>query len=329
MVEAETAAPVSNPPRTTAAELAKAVQGYLWTWQSPTADTLVCFRADGTLLTREKQVSQWEALDHDTLRVTYPNQQTVTLTFDSEATRYLEEGSASGLIRGLRQKSLAPVADTPRPDQVHAADKLNPKPGEMALYDPWIPSSLYSRKVLLQSLAEYSRKVLQSTSGTPEKIWSSITWLMPIGDALATLPKGSYKLRSDRANRLCFPEGLSIHFWHIGGNLGILDRGEVFDEIHFITDALDRVISVQLHQKNAKDIVWAGIGPDGSRNPYFNFLYDRSNSSSSRSVWYEIRNAGRGVGRIKTVLGRESNHWYLTAPLADKFLEIELELSRQ
>lgn len=103
---------------------------------------------------------------------------------------------------------------------------------------------------------------------------------------------------------------------------------------------------------------WAAPGPDGVREPYYNFIEDRYNGSTGNCVPYQVQAAGKGVNLIRTILFnqpdigiqpypagqcpgtvtlhhytqrsyRENVHWYLTAPLAQKLLEIVASIRRQ
>lgn len=196
-------------------------------------------------------------------------------------------------------------------------------PTKMYLPDKWIPHNIHSRKEHIEALAFYSRKALSMTQETPSMIWGRFTWLMPMAEAVKSLPVGSTKLKIDSAARPSFPDGVSFHAWRLPGD-GAYDEGERFDQIIFLTDAAERVISLQLTQENPKSIEW-GKGWDGERNPYYNFLYDRFNAQAGRNVRFKLTPAGPGVVRVKLVLpvGKESNHWFLTAPLAEKFILIE------
>ncbi len=195
----------------------------------------------------------------------------------------------------------------------------------MALKSPWIPHNIHTRKKWLENLAFYSREVVKEGVTPPSTIWGPFTWLMPLNDALSKLPRGSHKLRTDRAAKLAFPEGVGLDFWHVGGK-GYEDDGEHFDEIVFVTDDADRLISIQLTENNLKVVNWlwkTKSGPEGERNPYYNYLHDRSNGKAGRLVQYQFRPAGAGVTNVKIVLeATESVHWYLTAPLADKLIQI-------
>ncbi len=155
---------------------------------------------------------------------------------------------------------------------------------------------------------------------------------MPLAKATAALPRGSYKLKTVSAAKLAFPEGISLEFWHVGGK-GYEDDLEVFDEIVFVLDNANRLVSLQLSQNNYKTLNWKWRNkdkPDGDRNPYYNFMHDRSNGKNGRLVFYQFRPSGLGVTNVKIVLdGSESNHWYLAAPLADKLIQISEAVKKQ
>lgn len=321
------AAPASSELARSLGALKEAIQGHFWSWKGPSIDTLVIFQPDGTLLTREKKKCRWEALDGVTVKVTYPNLTSVQIAFDDTLTGFVESG-ASAPIRGQRGNPLpAPPPVITDPGSLHARDKMEIHPNKMALHEPWMPHNIHSRKVQMQALGMYSEMVLGLSGGTPGTIWGPVTWLLPLRQAVEMLPRGSYKLRSERADRLSWPMGISIHFYKVPRGMSIPDAGGLFDEIHFVTDAAERVISVQLTNTQGNS-AWEG-GPDGVMNPYFNFLYDRANAKGGRPVQYQVRSAGSGVSRVKIQCGTEVNHWYLTAPLAEKFLEIMQKLQQR
>jgi serine/threonine protein kinase len=232
-----------------------------------------------------------------------------------------------GLV--LPQAPAVAAATTPAEPKIPvAAPPTNARvidPVNMMLKEPWIPPNVHTRKEWLANLAFYSQEVVKDGTAAPAKIWGPFTWLMPITRATDALPRGSYKLRSDRAAKLAFPQGTNLHFWHVGDK-GYEDDGEHFDEIVFVTDDVDRVISIQLTENNLKTLNWIWKNktlPDGERNPYYNYLHDRSNAKNGRVVKYQFRPAGAGVTNVKIVLeGTESVHWYLAAPLADKLIQI-------
>jgi serine/threonine protein kinase len=205
-------------------------------------------------------------------------------------------------------------------------------PVNMLLKDPWIPNNIHTRKVWLEHLAFYSREVMRNGSGTPSTIWREFTWLMPLSKATNALPRGSYKLKTVSAAKLAFPEGVTLEFWHVGGK-GYEDDLEHFDEIVFVLDDANRLISLQLSENNTKNVIWKWrdkLTWDGDRNPYYNFMHDRSNGKNGRLVKYQFRPASSTVTNVKLVLeGSESNHWYLTAPLADKLIQIFEAVGKQ
>ena len=101
-------------------------------------------------------------------------------------------------------------------------------------------------------------------------------------------------------------------------------------------------------------VTWKVPGPDGVSVPYYNFVMDTWNAARSQCVPYHVQSADKGVILIKTALYDsptigtppyapgpcpgtillpprkylDSIHWYLTAPLAAKILEI-VEDARQ
>lgn len=188
-------------------------------------------------------------------------------------------------------------------------------PDKMYLPEKWIPHNIHSRKEHIESLAFYSRKTLSMTKGTPGTIWGHVTWLMPLADAVKGLPAGTIKLKIDSAARPSFPDGVSFHAWRLPRE-GAYDEGERFDQIIFLVDAAERVISLQLTQENPKNIEWEK-GWDGERNPYYNFLYDRFNAQAGRNVRFKLTPASTGVVRVslscpwekRAITGSSPRHW--------------------
>lgn len=335
--------------------------GHVWTWKSAMSDTLVVFEPDGKLLTREKKTSEWKALDARVVRVTFPSQQSVDLVFDSEVTRFLEKGrtlgdpSATQGMRGQKRVIGAAASSLPQGNATPASGKAPPDPSRMSLADNWIPHNVHTRKVLLDSIEFYSRAVVGDDSDAPEvipdTIWGPVTWLMPLDAALKQLPSGARKQREFRMLNLAFPQGsLSVTMMALDGRVTFEDRCNSFKYISFICDLDRRVIGVQLVETNPKVVNWPMPGPGQVREPYYNFIEDHINSSTGNCVPYQICDAGKGVKLIKTILFNqptillphrpgtcpdtvalqtfvarpylENVHWYLTAPLAKRLLEI-------
>lgn len=205
-------------------------------------------------------------------------------------------------------------------------------PMAMKLKEPWMPHNIHTRKEWLAALDYYSKEVIRKGISTPRNIWGPFTWLMPLSQATDRLPRGSYKLKTVTAAKLAYPEGISVEFWHVGGK-GYEDDLELFDEIAFVLDDARRIISLQLGENSYKTLNWKWqnkTGPDGDRNPYYDFLNDSANGKNGRKVFYQFRPGPPGVTNVKLVLdGSTSSHWYLTEPLAEKFTQIHAEVNKQ
>jgi len=334
-------------PAQTPAALQQALTGYIWTWSTPASQTQVIFQQDGSLLTREKKLWKWQALDAQTVRVSLEGR-AVDITFDAAFSQFKELKASGVPVTGVRAQALASSAAAP-------VAKVPPDPKNMTLAREWIPHNVHTRKVLLNSIESYSLAVIgQNRSGpevTPKTLWGPITWLMPLGDALKTLPRDSRKQRDFKVTNLAFPQSsLQVTMMAVVG-VEITDRCNTFKYISFICDMDSRVIGVQLMNPNPKLVNWHAPGPDGVREPYYNFIEDRYNGSTGNCVPYQVRDAGSGVKLIKLALFNqgsigippyppgncpgfvrlhdygarpylESVHWYLAAPLAHRLMEI-------
>lgn len=325
--------------------LNEALENYIWNWDGDGNRTQIVFQKDGTVLTRDRKTWKWQILGPSTARLTLNEGQVVDIEFDADFTRFRNvKGSASspsGTRGQLRAASVAPGAGRAAPD-----------PNNMTLSRDWMPHNVHTRKELLDSIEFYSRAALggaeRGQEKTPSVIWGPVKWLMPLQDALKTLPRNSRRQREFKVMNLAFPQhSLQVTMMAVVG-VEVPDRCNQFKYVSFICDMDQRVIGLQLVHNNPAMVPWDAPGPDGVREPYFNFIEDRWNGSTTNCVPYQVRPAGPGVTLIKTALfdsptigtppyaqgpcpgyvvvpyGRylESVHWYLTAPLAQKLLEI-------
>jgi serine/threonine protein kinase len=263
----------------------------------------------------------------------------VTLKLENGKEHTLKAASFSAPdIEYFKTKGLV-MPQTPTVAVTRAVPTLNHAPAtrvldpvNMMLKEPWMPHNIHTRKEWLAALGFYSKEITKQGVRTPTTIWGSFTWLMPLSKATELLPRGSYKLKSVTAAKLAYPEGITVEFWHVGGK-GYEDNLELFDEIAFLIDDAKRLVSLQLGENGYKILNWRWqnkAGPDGDRNPYFDFLNDTANAKSGRKVFYQFRPTMPGVTNLKLVLdGSTSSHWYLTEPLAEKFTQIYAEVNKQ
>ena len=330
--------------------LVSALTGYLWTWKSAQSDTLVVFEPNGMLVTKDKQTSQWKALDATTVRVTFPSQKSIDLVFSSDYSSFVEKNPNGRPTTGAKAQPRVAAAKAPTP-----APLVKSSPDEMALGPNWLPHNVHARKVLLTSIEFFSQAVVgkdaSAPAAIPATIWGPVTWRMPLDEALKKLPAGARKQREFPMLNLAFPQGsLKVMMMALDGNLAFEDGCNRFKYLSFICDLENRIIGIQLVDPNPKSVNWAAPGPDGVREHYYNFIEDRYNGSTTQCVPYQIRDAGKGVKLIKTLLFNqpgvypphapgscpgtvalntfvrrpylENVHWYLTAPLAKRLLEI-------
>jgi hypothetical protein len=327
----------------------QALIGHLWSWKSATKEAQVAFEPDGSFKMKGVEATyQWELADGGKVRIALPNGKSMELEFNKDFTGFKETGKATGGAIGTRLQARTVKAEVAKPAVVPA------NPNDMALSADWRPAEVQTRRELLESLEFYSLKVLGGKRKAPDliptTIWGPVTWLMPVQKAEAMLPKNARKHRFFEMENQAFPQSsLRVKMYAVDGKPELSDRGNPFKYISFITDLSDRVIGIQLMSATPKIVVWEGGKPDGVKEPYYNFIEDRMKGSTRNSVPYQVRDAGRGVKLIKTALldsplpltvdgasmglnvnlkYSENVHWYLTAPLAEKLLEI-VDIARQ
>lgn len=334
------------------AENKQGLIGHLWSWKSATKEAQVAFEADGSFRMKGVESAfQWELTEGGKVRIALPNGKSMELEFNEDFTAFKETGKPEGGAIGTRLHARTVKAD---PKKSIAVAAVPANPNEMALSADWRPAEVQTRRELLESLEFYSLKVLGGKRKAPDlipgTIWGPVTWLMPVEKAAGMLPKNARKHRFFEMENQAFPQSsLRVKMYAVDGRPELLDRGNPFKYISFITDLSDRVIGIQLMSATPKIVVWEGGRPDGVKEPYYNFIEDRMKGSTRNSVPYQVRDAGRGVKLIKTALldsplplnvdgaamglnvnlkYSENVHWYLTAPLAEKLLEI-VDIARQ
>lgn len=336
--------------------------GHIWSWKAGITDTQVIFEPDGTLLMKgSSQPSRWQQTNSTSVKVLQPNEKSLELTFAQDLMTFAQNGNAEGAVKGQRLGQRTVTSPSQARPAAAAAVRPPPHPTQMSLSADWLPLNVHTRKVLLNSIEFYSLEVLGGKRDAPEMlpdtVWAGVKWLMPVKEAIAMLPRGARRQREFDVMNLAFPQhSLHVHMWAVEGGQAIQDRCNQFKYISFITDLDERVVGVQLVNPSPKYVNWESPGPEGVREPYYNFIEDRYNGSTRNCVPYQVREAGRGVKLIKTALYKqadlglprwwrpghcpgytqlatdeygESVHWYLTAPLAKKLLEIVDAMRRQ
>ena len=217
------------------------------------------------------QVSRWKQTNATSVLITYPNQQSVEITFAQNVMSFTQAGNPAGGVTGSRITQRAVASAGPKQASA-AAPRPPPHPTQMSLSADWLPLNVHTRKVLLDSIEFYSLQVLGGSRDSPEvipdTIWASVKWLMPVKDAIAMLPRGARRQREFDVLNLAFPQhSLHVHMWAVEGGLAIPDRCNNFKYISFITDLDQRVVGVQLVNPSPKMVNWASPFPDGVREP--------------------------------------------------------------
>jgi len=262
--------------------------------------------------------------------------------------------------------AIANSAIAQQPNAAPADDKA------IALAPDWMPKKSLTAQEQLRALDFYSRPVANGPQ--PGKIIWNLQWLMPLREAETMLPgmerpqMGSPTYVKDPS----FPQRSIFVKTYSGNFKADPPTAEVFTEAHLICDANLRLISVELTCNHPKIVSWAAAdhpknkkgggkdapGPDGNREPYYDFVTLKANASSGQAVFYQIRPGHPGVICVHTELvgkpqpdhmhkpghkpGQPSHvkgpppgpvaahtgpvienvRWYLTAPLARKLIEI-------
>ena len=329
--------------------LLEALRRHIWSWESPAVTTRIIFKMDGTLLTMDKKTWRWLMLDPHSLRVTMESNQSVDLTFDPAFSSFRNTTPSSTPVTGKR---LQPLATTNASPGAVGAPARTPDPLVMTLAQDWMPDRIHTRKGEINSIEFFSRLVVDKAppgkETIPTTIWGPLKWLMPVKEAIKTLPANSRLQRNHTLENLWFPQD-SLHLWTMA-MVGVEadDRCNKFNYVQFICDRDDRLIGLQMIHTRPPFVAWKAPGPDGVSVPYYNFVMDTWNASRSQCVPYQVQSADKGVILIKTALYDsptigvppyapgpcpgtillpnrkylESVHWYLTAPLAAKILEI-------
>lgn len=336
--------------KTTASEVRALLLNYKWLWTGRRIQNEeVTFHEDGSATVIDWSF-KWR-IDPTSLNMmilTSDSDKEMAFQFNGDFTQLDGQNGDVHVVltKGRHAPALAklpamPPTQSPKPTATSLPEPANPantaqppaiSSTDMKLKEPWMPHNIHTRKEWLAALDFYSKEVIRKGISKPRTIWGSFTWLMPLAQATSLLPRGSYKLKTVSAAKLAYPEGISVEFWHVGGK-GYEDDLEVFDEIAFVLDDARRIVSLQLGENSYKTLNWKWqnkTGPDGDRNPYYDFLNDSANGKNGRKVFYQFRPGPPGVTNVKLVLdGSTSSHWYLTEPLAEKFTQIYAEVNKQ
>lgn len=330
------------PPRSLEELLAS--DGWTWSRNGAKERATIHFLSDGKARLKSDKnpwVGSWKKTGP--MNVTVTNEKTSwALVFNRDLVSF--SGTNNGNqnpVEGRRMS--APAAPAPAANPAAPAGPamaITPQVshfGGMTLAADWMPRKTETRKELLNALEFYANAALGKNGDprdvVPETLVGPIRWLMPLDEAIRTLPAGAARTAETRITSICFPQnslsmvGFQTHYF--------VDEGQRFNLIYLIVDAKRRVVGVELVAQSPKEVLWAPPGPDGERNPYYDFVNLKANGRTGQRVDYQVRPAGRGVKRIKTALYDfkklaylENVHWYLAAPFAHSLLDI-VELNRR
>ena len=283
---------------------------------------------------------------------------TEILTFVPGTTPKLTARDAKGMT--LTATYLGPVvaavqplpapAPPPRPEPAKPAPAL-PEPAKpqptgphifagMELSEKWLPDRPDTRKNYLSSLAFYAKWVVghepRGQEKAPDTIWGPIKWLMPLDEAVKIIPRSGLAGTVKPFVNDSFPRD-SLSFQGLSGKF--IDGNLTFNWIYLICDRKKQVVSVQFQEQTPNRYryikpvpdVSLGLPQEGFLDPYYDFINVKA--SARGGVFFAVypNTPREHVTMIKTCLGdprpiwavpKEDDHWYLTAPLAGRILDI-------
>jgi len=201
--------------------------------------------------------------------------------------------------------------------------------GGMTFANYWKPSRTGMKSLLQDALVMYASAAVGKAEPhhepSPGSLCGPLTWLMPLDEAIKTLPANHDRVVEQPMMFDCFPQSsLIVAGVHVSGS-SFVDRGQQFDWIYLVVDKQRRLVGVELVALSAKTIVWRDGHPQGTQDPYYDFINMKNNAQAGRHIPYEILPAGRGVTLIHTVLPgrtRQNVNWYLAAPFARVLLDL-------
>lgn len=187
------------------------------------------------------------------------------------------------------------------PSRAPAQEGGNGNYGGMALAPDWMPQRTETKRELLRSLAFYAKAVLEDAppgkETVPGRLSDGFSWLMPVDQAIAALPRGAFKLGERKVEYTCFPAN-SLTLVSYGCN-NFVDQGKTFNVLHLLLDAKRRVVSVEfVEQTPKKGLVYE---EEGVMEPYYNFLTLTNNASTKKEVIYALKKTSPGVMMVQTV----------------------------
>lgn len=97
---AATAQTTAPPPKT----LKEALNEWSWTWTGPNSNTVVTFEPVGRLVTLERQVSHWELVNGNLVRVSANGMRPIILAFNQDFSGFVQAGGGAAPIAGRRHR---------------------------------------------------------------------------------------------------------------------------------------------------------------------------------------------------------------------------------
>ncbi len=198
----------------------------------------------------------------------------------------------------------------------------------MVLSPKWMPERLGTDTKFMAGLWYFGKRVVGEgklgEEPAPGNIWGNLRWLMPLDEAVNSLGRVSKFPRTKMTNAAYPHESLVIQ----GLQGEFRDGGMRFNLCYLLADAKQQLVSVQFVAQTASRHGFDPNYPVENREPYFDFINEKRQGSTTTTVSFQVIPTAPGVKLIKTVnhkiLGQwlEDVHWYLPAPLAGRFVEI-------
>jgi hypothetical protein len=158
----------------------------------------------------------------------------------------------------------------------------------------------------------------------PDMIYAGLRWLMPLDEAVNALGRVSKMVRTKIVNPAYPQDSLTVQ----GVQGEFRDGGMRFNLCYLLADAKLQLVSVQFVAQTASRHGFDPKYPIETREPYFDFINEKRDSSTTTTVSFQVIPISPGLKLVKTVNHKiigpwlEDVHWYLPAPLAGRFVEI-------
>jgi hypothetical protein len=218
----------------------------------------------------------------------------------------------------------------------------------MKLATDWIPKRGTNALELARSLQFYCQAAVEGREPgndiKPTTVFANLNWLMPLEDAEKNLKGMLPEMGGSKVMaHLCFPQR-SLFMRHYTGRFTDPHLGGIFKELRIVTDLNRNIVAVQMSNNHPRpdEVTWPNAVAQGHREPYYDFLATKEESTAGHSVRYALYRRSKaqpkfpdGVTCIQTayvthgprqVMGQkttevENVRWYLPSPLARKILE--------